>query len=76
MCIETIIHVACRSYLISIFVDLMARWLRPKNMSSETYSWNTTKCETKSYLSAAYATVLVMLIYEECCAITYKGRDK
>ena len=32
--------------------------------------------EMKSYLSADHATILAMLIYEECCAITYKGRDK
>ena len=36
----TIIHVTCKSYLIPIFVDRMAWWLGPKNMSSETWGWN------------------------------------
>ena len=68
----TIINVTCRSYLISIFVDRMARWLRPKNRPSETCDWNMTKCRDEIIIECWPCHFINIW----GVAITYKGRDK
>ena len=67
----TIIHVTCRSYLIFIFVDHMASWLRPKNMPSETCCWNMTKCRDEIIFQCwpchAITLVILIIIYGVFC---------